>query len=262
LARRFDRDLVQPLKTLASLTRSISTDNAFERRAPPAKIDEINELGKDFNALLGEIQAREASLVARHESLRSANESLSFLAYHDTLTGLPNRAHFLQRLTQAIGAARSAQSRLAVLFLDGDNFKAINDIHGHAAGDEWLSAAGRRLSGLIRESDMVARIGGDEFAVLLTPIRSVEDACSVAAKLAAQLSEPLTSEAFGAIAGGASVGVAVYPDHASDMHALMTAADAAMYRAKATEMGGFAVFAPEMLAQNVGDDRLRKKGSR
>jgi len=260
LARHLDRELVQPLKTLASLTRSISTDNAFERRAPAASIKEINELGKDFNVLLGEIQAREASLVARHESLQSANASLSFLAYHDTLTGLPNRAYFLQRLAQEIGAARPGPARLAVLFLDGDDFKAINDKHGHAAGDAWLTAAGRRLSGLIRESDMVARIGGDEFAVLLTPIRSIEDARSVAAKLAARMSEPLSSEAFGVIVGGASVGVAVYPEHASDMHGLMTAADAAMYAAKANATGSFVVYEPDMLEADSRDNQMRKRG--
>jgi diguanylate cyclase len=242
LSRRIERDIVWPLNRLASLTRTARTERALALRAPAAAVKEIHELGEDFNALLAEIESREASLVAKHDTLRSANESLSYLAFHDNLTGLPNRASFLERATQAIQAQRGRQDKVALLYLDCDRFKAINDGLGHAAGDELLVEVARRVRMQLRDGDFVARLGGDEFAVLLSPIRAAEDAQRIAAKIAQAIQAPVASAAFGRFDSSASLGVAVFPDHGGDLEELLAAADAAMYRAKARAHGSVEVF--------------------
>ena len=152
-ARRIEAEIVRPLNHLASMTRTARTERALTLRAPAAAVREIHELGEDFNALLAEIQAREASLVAKHDTLKTVNESLSYLAFHDSLTGLPNRAAFLERATKAVQSQRGGrvEQKVAVLYLDCDRFKAINDGLGHAAGDELLVEVAARIRGLLRE---------------------------------------------------------------------------------------------------------------
>jgi diguanylate cyclase (GGDEF)-like protein len=247
LSRRIEHEIVDPLNRLASLTRTARTERALGLRASPAVVHEIHTLGEDFNALLAEIQAREAELVAKHENLRTANESLSYLAFHDSLTGLPNRASFLQHAARVAFAGHV--SNAAVLYIDCDSFKTVNDRLGHAAGDDVLIETARRVRALLRESDVVARLGGDEFAVLLAPIRGTEDAIRIAAEIAAALRAPVASARFGTIASGASIGVAVFPAHGATVETLLVAADAAMYRAKTSQSGSYCVFDPVLDAQ-------------
>ncbi len=249
LSRRIENDIVDPLNSLASLTRTARTERALGLRAQPAVVQEIHTLGEDFNALLAEIQSREAELVAKHDDLRSANASLSFLAFHDSLTGLPNRASFLQHASRAAFASRAHASHVAILYVDSDNFKAVNDRLGHAAGDDVLIETARRIRALLRESDVVARLGGDEFAVLLAPIRGADDATRIAAEIAAALREPVRSTRFGSIDSSASVGVAVFPGHGASVEELLLAADAAMYRAKTLQPGTYWMFDPALDAQ-------------
>jgi diguanylate cyclase (GGDEF)-like protein len=244
LSRRIERDIVLPLDHLASLTRTARITRALDLRAPPATVKEIHELGEDFNALLAEIQAREASLVASHDRLRTANESLSYLAFHDGLTGLANRSGFLERSAKVLQFHRGRGERSAMLYLDCDRFKAINDSLGHAAGDELLVAVAARLRASVREGDVVGRLGGDEFAVLLSPVRSTEDALRIADKIADAVRKPLESSAFGAFGASASIGVAIAPEHGSNVETLLTAADAAMYRAKTENRGSTVAFDP------------------
>jgi diguanylate cyclase (GGDEF)-like protein len=246
LSRRIESDIVNPLNSLASLTRTARTERSLGLRAPPAVVHEIHTLGEDFNALLEEIQSREADLVAKHEDLKTANESLSYLAFHDSLTGLPNRASFLQHASRAVLAGRGHATKAAVLYIDSDNFKSVNDRLGHAAGDEVLIETARRIRGLLRESDVVARLGGDEFAVLLAPIRGADDATRIAGEIAAALRAPVASASFGAIHASASIGVAVFPMHGASAQALLQSADAAMYRAKTTQPGHYCVFDSEL----------------
>jgi diguanylate cyclase (GGDEF)-like protein len=246
LSRQIENDIVRPLNSLASLTRTARTERSLGLRAQPAAVHEIHTLGEDVNALLSEIQSREAELVAKHEDLKTANESLSYLAFHDSLTGLPNRARFLQYASRAAIAGRGHMSNAAVLYIDSDNFKTVNDRLGHAAGDDVLIETARRIRALLRESDVVARLGGDEFAVLLAPIRSADDATRIAAEISAALRSPVTSTRFGIIESSASIGVAVFPSHGATVQALLLAADAAMYRAKTTQPGSFCVFDPAL----------------
>ena len=242
LSRRIDRELVQPLRTLAALTRRARLERGGGLRAPPASVREIHELGEDFNALLAEVEHREASLVATHDTLRTANESLSYLAFHDHLTGLPNRACFRDRAGALLQAQRGGTGRAALLFVDCDRFKEINDRLGHAAGDALLVTVAQRLRAATRDSDVVARIGGDEFAVLLTSVRGAADAARVAAKITAALAEPIDAPTHGTLVASASIGIALAPDHGNVVEPLMAAADAAMYRAKARGGGAVALF--------------------
>jgi diguanylate cyclase (GGDEF)-like protein/hemerythrin-like metal-binding protein len=166
-------------------------------------------------------------LTERHQP----NEPLTYLAYSDPLTGVPNRALFADRLHQALLAARRSGSVFAVLMVDLDGFKAVNDAHGHDVGDTVLQLVVQRFQRCVRDADTLARLGGDEFAVLLPRLDDPRSASVVAQRLLDALKEPLDLRTYG-IAIGASVGIATYPEHAVSADALVTAADTALLCAK------------------------------
>lgn len=160
-------------------------------------------------------------------------ERIQRVAHHDSLTGLPNRLLFNDRLQQAISLAKRDARQFAMLYLDLDRFKPVNDAFGHATGDELLVRVAARIQRQVRESDTVARIGGDEFAVILADVSRREDAEAVAAKIAAALSAPfLLDERTRRIDIGTSVGIALFPRDTGDAESLVKFADGAMYRAK------------------------------
>lgn len=162
---------------------------------------------------------------------KAAEEEIRHQAFHDELTGLPNRSLLLARLERAIHRAVQGEHRLAVLFLDLDHFKPVNDTLGHQAGDDLLKQVARRLGGRLRERDTLARLGGDEFVVVLEGLSRPAPAARVAESLVEALLEPFTV-AGERVAIGVSVGVALYPGDGADGEALLKAADVAMYRAK------------------------------
>ncbi|MEQ5803184.1 sensor domain-containing diguanylate cyclase [Halomonas sp. H10-9-1] len=162
---------------------------------------------------------------------KAAEAEVQHRALHDELTGLPNRLHLEQHLAQALRLARREGIGLAVLFLDLDHFKEVNDSLGHAAGDDLLRAVTRRLRGALREADFLARLGGDEFVVVLMPLDDDRGAIRVAAKLIDALTPPFALDGH-EIHIGVSVGIAHHPEDGDDGHVLLEAADAAMYRAK------------------------------
>jgi diguanylate cyclase (GGDEF)-like protein/PAS domain S-box-containing protein len=165
---------------------------------------------------------------------KQAEERIRHMADHDSLTGLPNRRLFADRLSQAISIARREAARCALLYLDLDKFKPVNDTLGHDAGDRLLQKIADTIRALVRESDTVARVGGDEFTVLLRNISSPQNAAAVAEKVVAALCAPFRLENYPReITIGASVGIALFPDDAQDHDTLITKADAAMYVAKA-----------------------------
>lgn len=171
--------------------------------------------------------------VARNvTALWQAEEELRFLAHHDPLTGLANRALFNDRLDTALRAARRHNSTLALLFLDIDDFKGINDVHGHAAGDRVLCTIARRLEGCVRETDTVARMGGDEFTVLLTDIQSEGAVSETVARILAVMAEPLDAQSGAANMPSCSIGIACYPADGEDADTLLSHADDDMYRIK------------------------------
>ncbi len=172
---------------------------------------------------------------------KRAKDELTYLALHDGLTNLPNRAVFYDRLHQAILISRRNASSLALLFLDLDRFKQVNDDFGHAAGDVLLRQVGERLTDIVRASDTVARVGGDEFGLVLLAADR-EGACTMAEKVLKTLSDPFVFEGMN-VNVGASVGIALFPDHGDDAEALVQRADTAMYQAKGAS-GGYAVYSP------------------
>lgn len=177
-------------------------------------------------------QATGAVIVFRDVTAeRAQSEHLAYLAQHDHLTGLPNRLVLSDRLEQAIALARRHNKRGAVLFVDLDGFKHINDSLGHAVGDKLLQSAAQRLVGGLRDSDTVSRHGGDEFVILLSEIEHPHDATLRAEKMLQSLAEPH------AILGRnlditASIGISIYPDDGDDAETLLRRADSAMYQAK------------------------------
>lgn len=163
---------------------------------------------------------------------RETEELLRQMAQHDPLTRLPNRALFSDRLQQALADARRNKTKLAVMFVDLDNFKPINDSLGHAVGDLLLQEAALRMQDCVRQSDTVARIGGDEFVVLLRCVENIKNARQVGEKLRLALCQPF--DLAGRVLGiSASIGIALYPEHGDDEIELAKQADLAMYRAKA-----------------------------
>ena len=162
---------------------------------------------------------------------------LTRVTQRDALTDTPNRALMLDRLENAIAMAKRHEARIAVLFVDIDHFKHINDRFGHAAGDAVLQLVARRLEEAVRESDTVSRHSGDEFLILLAEITQASDAALIATKMLAAVAAPI--EEAQPFPVTASVGIAIYPDDGVDAASLIERADAAMYRAKKTGGGRF-----------------------
>ncbi|NCA69579.1 MAG: diguanylate cyclase [Sphingobacteriia bacterium] len=158
-------------------------------------------------------------------------ERLAHMANHDVLTNLPNRALFFERLDQAMGLARRRATRLALLFIDLDKFKPINDTWGHAVGDQVLKEVADRLVGRVRSTDTVGRIGGDEFVILLSEITDAADAAGVAEQIRCVLAQPFLHSSL-PLEISASIGIAIYPDHGEDAITLARHADDGMYQAK------------------------------
>lgn len=162
---------------------------------------------------------------------KAIDEKIHHMAQHDALTDLPNRALFSDRLQHALAQARRNDERFALIFLDLDNFKPINDNYGHAVGDDLLRQVARRLQGAVRESDTVGRIGGDEFVVLMPRLTEAADAMSLAEKMRLALRQPFTVDGR-ELHISCSLGVAVFPEDGEDEITLAKSADVAMYRAK------------------------------
>ena len=186
-------------------------------------------------------------------SLADANQELTYLALHDNLTKLPNRVLLEDRLGQAIETARRERTRFALMFMDLDGFKAVNDAYGHPVGDELLVQVAARISPNVRANDTVARVGGDEF-VLVATVDDPADAATLADKLMAVIRQPyaVSGHAFNV---STSIGIAVYPGNGDTLHELLTNADAAMYHAKGQGRNAYCYFEASMNA-NVQDQVL------
>ncbi len=205
----------------------------------------VAERAQDASVRSSELERLTASLRAIsagiEERVRQRTAELAYQAQHDFLTGLPNRVLFEERLERAVVSAARYGRRLALLFLDLDGFKAVNDAFGHEAGDAILQEAARRLRACLRRSDTLARFGGDEFTVLVSEIQAADDARQVGLALLAALSEPFELPG-GRVELTASIGVSVYPDDAQDAAQLKRHADAAMYHVKESGSNGVIVY--------------------
>ncbi|MFD2204598.1 diguanylate cyclase domain-containing protein [Kiloniella antarctica] len=186
-----------------------------------------------------ELQAQE--LVALAEDLQAAEQEMKFLALHDALTKLPSRRLCMDRLEQAMMNDRRNKTKTAVLFIDLDGFKVVNDSLGHEAGDAVLIGVGQRLKALIRENDTVARIGGDEFVVLLNEAGQREDVALIAQEIVAELSVPFLIK-NDKIKVGASIGIAISPDDGGSAKAVIRNADQSMYLIKRQGKNNYGFF--------------------
>lgn len=222
VAGRMQVTITSPLRQLALVAHSVRRQRTLGMRVPPADIVELNELGDDFNALLDELQDWQA-----HQARENA--SLLHQATHDALTGLPNRALFEARLGQAISAGE--QGGFALLYLDCDRFKQINDTFGHNGGDDVLIALSRRVQHQLRPDDLVFRLGGDEFAVLVGSLQRQHEVEEVIGRIQQAMSEPVALRDGRQLVAGVSIGFAIYQVGMS-ASVLCDQADAAMYLAK------------------------------
>ena len=194
----------------------------------------IQAVGKGAQDYLikGRVQAEELWRAMRYAMERKRNEQqLKDMATHDALTGLPNRRLFNDRLDIALAQAGRTRQPLIVIMLDLDGFKQVNDTMGHSVGDELLKAVGRRLTGLLRKSDTIARMGGDEFMLLLPQVTRAEDAAAVAQKIVGVVGKRFVLDSH-ELNVTTSVGVSIYPTDGEDANTLTKNADAAMRSAK------------------------------
>jgi diguanylate cyclase (GGDEF)-like protein/hemerythrin-like metal-binding protein/PAS domain S-box-containing protein len=198
-------------------------------------LDEHNGQVNNYVASFSDITSRKA-----------AEEEIRQLAFYDPLTRLPNRRLLQERLKHSIDVERRDGKRLALLMLDLDRFKVVNDSLGHLAGDELLQQVGTRISARLRDVDMVARLGGDEFVVLLEDIAHAEDAARVAAEIILVLSESFQLTQKNDVQIGASIGISLYPQHGANYETLMDNADAALYQAKDQGRGCYAYFSKDL----------------
>ena len=256
LSAQLQRIITDPLLRLSAIARQVSTEKNYAVRVIGEGKDEIGNLITDFNTMLDEIQSRDNELrenrlqleerVARRtRELEIANEQLElskeqaesvasrmeYHAHHDALTGLPNRILLNDRITSELAHARRQQTNAALLFLDLDRFKIINDSLGHAVGDQLLRVIARRLNNCVRDEDTVARLGGDEFMVLLPRIGGSADAGRIAKKIIECLVDPISCNGH-ELHITTSIGISIYPYDGADAETLIKHADISMYRAK------------------------------
>jgi diguanylate cyclase (GGDEF)-like protein/PAS domain S-box-containing protein len=187
-----------------------------------------------------------------------AQERVQFLAYYDALTGLPNRTLLQDRLATTLAGARRRKDKVALLFLDLDRFKVVNDSLGHSCGDLLLQGVAERLKGWARQQDTVARLGGDEFLIVLTTIKEISDAAVAAERLMDAMATEFVVQGH-SFSISCSLGISIFPEHGTDVETLMKNADAAMYSAKENGRANFQFFTEEMNAQVV--ERLTLENS-
>jgi diguanylate cyclase len=211
---------------LHQMVQAVQRFTAAQERAPlpVARLDEIGVLARSFDEMQQKIETQ-------MDTLQAKQLELDHLASHDPLTGLPNRRVFLDRVEHALARARRTESRLAILFIDLDHFKEINDELGHAVGDVMLLAVADRMRTTVRAADTVARLGGDEFIVLVEDVESLDAMAMVATKIIESLAHPVWYQGQ-PLTVGASIGIAVYPRDGTTTTEIIASADQAMYRAK------------------------------
>ena len=217
LAIKLKDTITRPLFQLMSTVKRVTHNQDYSVRPVLEANDEIGDLSKAFHDLMSNLEDRD--------------ERLQNLAFFDGITGLPNRHFFKERIEQCVANALRYEMRCCLMFIDLDDFKIVNDTLGHHVGDDLLKEIGHRLNKVLRNNDLVCRIGGDEFAVILENVKDMGSTAMLAEKIIKAVSKPVNLQGH-KVAVGASIGISACPDHASDTSTLLRTADSAMYVAK------------------------------
>ena len=236
----FAKTLVKPLELLMEQIRKIEAQD-YTPSTLARTGDELETISKNINQLAEAIQDREDALLA-------SQKNLEYLSHHDPLTDLPNRRLFMSHLQQAMQQIRGQEAKLAVLFLDLDEFKQVNDTLGHDIGDQLLVKVSLRLAEVVRSSGILARIGGDEFNILLEHVESAHDVEAATEALLAVFTKPFACAGH-ELNTSVSIGAAFYPDDGEDAVTLIRHADMAMYQAKAEGGNGCRFFSADLAAR-------------
>lgn len=240
--------ITRPTRRLTLATRQLAAGNRTAR-APRGGAAEIDALAESINAMADQVVAAETELRAHHAELEKhvaeRTRQLHHLAHHDPLTQLPNRRQLSARLGGALSRASNTGQQLALLFVDLDNFKSINDTLGHNFGDRVLQVVAERLRSAAGPRSVLARLGGDEFTVLIEDVKSHEEVMERANEIVVALQQPLSIKGR-VLSTSASVGASVYPEHATDADSLLRAADVALFRAKELGRNRCALYVPSL----------------
>ena len=232
------RRVSKPITDLARAMHDVTAEYNFAARVSVTGNDDIAQLGAGFNTMLSELEQRDIGK-------KLAESKLQYQALYDELTGLPNRRLLADRLKQTIAGSARAGGIVALLYVDLDGFKLVNDSLGHAAGDLLLGQVASRMQTRIRVADTLARLGGDEFTVVLSGLHNKEEALLVGKQLLEMLSTPFVIEGQ-KITISASIGISVFPETASDSASLLQQADSAMYAAKRNGKNGIMYYTLEL----------------
>jgi|HubBroStandDraft_1064217.scaffolds.fasta_scaffold22806_2 diguanylate cyclase (GGDEF)-like protein len=232
------RKILKPISDLSLAMEKVRAERAYNARVSISGSDEIAHLGSGFNSMLSELERREAEKI-------EFEAQLELQAHNDALTGLPNRRLFGDRLALTLATADRRQLTVAMLYIDLDGFKLVNDSLGHPIGDSLLIEVAARFSARVRKSDTLARIGGDEFTVILSSLQAKEEAMIVGRTLLDTLSQPFDIKGH-QLTISASIGISIYPENALTGSELMQQADGAMYAAKRNGKNQALYFTPDL----------------
>lgn len=227
IARRLISSITFPLSRLVNLSHEVARNDNYALREVADSRDEIGDLTRAFNTMLSKIQDRDVRL--------------NQLAYRDNITGLNNRHYFVDHSERAVSNALRSGNKCCLMFLDLDRFKAVNDTLGHEVGDDLLHEVAVRLSSLLRKHDVICRIGGDEFAVVMENVKDISGVIATADKMINAVAQ-LTRLNGHDINIGTSVGISLCPDNADNVTELLRCADIAMYQAKRKGRGQYCIY--------------------
>ena len=259
---RLQRMLTNPVNKLIQLVTQVAHTRKYDARLPVARQDELGELFTGVNDILATVQDHQRQLETHNTELESLvklrTEQLFQRANYDALTQLPNRHLFVELLEQGLQNAEQRQTQLAVLFLDLDRFKIINDSLGHDAGDKVLIQVAHRLTEIVRQADAVCRWGGDEFVIMVENFTLQDELIHLAERIIASLNEPMLIQT-NKLHISTSIGMVTYPDQQTNGITLLKHADTSMYHAKQSGPGHWRFFDDSMLVDSINRLSLESK---